>query len=92
MYLTQENKLIRQRSTLPAGFDLLTEGKLQEGDIRWNCIDDCWNLNDITVSPKHDIVIGDPICNFHGVCRQRKLIRETTIVENPLHKPQYINL
>lgn len=95
MYLVDEIKLMKQRLSLPKGYDIVTSGRVQEGDIRWNCLDDCWNLNDVTLSPKHDIIIGDPVTNFHGVCRHQELIRKTAVVkecENPLHKPQFISI
>lgn len=70
MYLPEESKLEKQMETLPEGFELVTSGKIQEGDLRWNCYEDCWNTADITHSPKHDIILGDSIGNFHGVCRK----------------------
>jgi len=48
---------------------LITSGRILPGDIRWNVYDDCWNETDVTQSPKHDIIIGDPVSNFGGVCR-----------------------
>jgi len=56
---------------LPEGYEIITEGKLMPGDIRWNRWTDEWNLDDITTSPKHDCVIGDPISSFAGVCRRK---------------------
>ena len=56
---------------LPAGYEIITEGILIPGDIRWNRWSDEWNLTDITSSPKHDCVIGDKIQSFPGVCRKR---------------------
>ena len=61
---------------LPAGYEILTEGKLIPGDIRWNRWADEWNLEDPTESPKHDCVIGDQISSFAGVCRKRKRIKQ----------------
>lgn len=95
MYLVDEIKLKKQRSSLPQGYDIVQSGRIQEGDIRWNCLDDCWNLKDVTLSPKHDIILGDPVSNFHGVCRHRDLFHGTPaekISENPLHKPQFISI
>jgi hypothetical protein len=56
---------------LPEGYEIITEGILIPGDIRWNRWADEWNTTDITASPKHDCVIGDPIKSFAGVCRKR---------------------
>jgi|GEM_PF-3933326 len=95
MYLTDHKKVEKQKATLPVGYGLVTSGAIQEGDIRWNCLDDCWNLKDVTHSPKHDIIIGDPVKNFHGVCRHLELILEAPVKvdnENPLYKPQFITL
>lgn len=70
MYLPDTEIKERQIKTLPAGYHLVTEGKLQAGDIRWNTWYEEWNLKDPTTSPKHDIVIGDPVKSFKGVCRK----------------------
>ncbi len=70
MYLPEQSKLEKQIQTLPEGYELVTSGQIQEGDLRWNCIEDCWNTSDITHSSKHDIILGDAISNFHGVCRK----------------------
>jgi hypothetical protein len=70
MFLNQTQKLKLQQETLPEGFILITSGRILPGDIRWNVYDDCWNVTDVTRSPKHDIIIGDQVSNFGGVCRQ----------------------
>jgi len=57
--------------TLPEGYEIILQGILIPGDIRWNRWADEWNLTDITSSPKHDCVIGDKIQSFPGVCRKR---------------------
>ena len=62
-------------ANLPEGYEILTEGILIPGDIRWNRWHDEWNLEDITASPKHDCVIGDPVSSFAGVCRKRKSLK-----------------
>lgn len=59
-----------QRLFLPEGYEIITEGVLQPGDIRWNLWLEEWNTKDVTQSPKHDIVIGDQIKSFPGVCRK----------------------
>jgi len=56
---------------LPEGYEIITEGILIPGDIRWNRWADEWNTEDVTASPKHDCVIGDKIQSFPGVCRKR---------------------
>ena len=60
---------------LPEGYEIITEGILIPGDIRWNRRSDEWNLDDPTDSPKHDCVIGDAINSFAGVCRKRKSLK-----------------
>lgn len=70
MVLNEDEKLEYQEHTLPAGYQLVTEGKIQEGDIRWNVWFDCWAITDPTQMPKHKLIVGDPINNFHGVCRK----------------------
>ncbi len=57
---------------LPEGYEIITEGKLMPGDLRWDCWHDKWNLEDPTTSPKHDCVIGDSIISFTGVCRKKE--------------------
>jgi len=61
--------------SLPEGYEIIIEGILIPGDIRWNRWHDEWNLDDPTDSPKHDCVIGDPIRSFAGVCRKRKALK-----------------
>jgi hypothetical protein len=61
--------------SLPEGYEIITEGILIPGDIRWNRWSDEWNMDDPTDSPKHDCVIGDPINSFAGVCRKRKFLK-----------------
>jgi hypothetical protein len=58
-----------QIKMLPAGYERITDGKLRPGDLRWNCWHDEWNQLDVTTSPKHDCVIGDPVSSFPGVAR-----------------------
>jgi hypothetical protein len=72
MFLTYETKIEKQFSTLPEGYELITAGKLEPGDIRWNNYEDCWNLDGITDAEKHKIVIGDDIKGFAGVCRRKE--------------------
>lgn len=69
MYLYGTELEIIQKATLPPGYFLVTAGELQSGDLRWDIMNDCWNLVP-TVSPRHDLIIGDPVSNFHGVCRK----------------------
>lgn len=70
MYKPEHKTIELQVKTMPAGYCMVTEGKLQPGDIRWNTWNEEWNLTDPTTSPKHDIVIGDSIQGFKGVCRK----------------------
>ena len=69
MYLYDIQMREQQKATLPPGYELITTGNLQPGDLRWNVLDDCWNLVP-TTSPRHDLILGDPVLNFHGVCRK----------------------
>lgn len=59
-----------QQKTLPKGYSMVTEGNIQEGDIRWDFLLNEWNMKDITTSPKHNIIIGDNVKDFNGVCRK----------------------
>lgn len=70
MYFTEPGLSMWQQKNLPEGFHLVTDGVLQIGDIRWNYLQHEWNLSDPTTSPKHDIIIGDSIKSFKGVCRK----------------------
>lgn len=64
-----------QLANLPEGYEIITEGILIPGDIRWNRWTDEWNLADPSESPKHDCVIGDQVKSFAGVCRKRKSLK-----------------
>ena len=69
MFTPEANKL--KEETLPEGYEIITEGILIPGDVRWNRWHDQWNLDDVTQSPKHDCIIGDPVYTFAGVCRKK---------------------
>lgn len=70
MYLPETEKIEWQMATLPKGYELVKEGPVLAGDIRWNQITDSWNLQDPTTSPRHDLIIGDPVKECSGICRQ----------------------
>jgi len=92
MFLKIEDRISRQKETLPEGYELITSGQIIEGDLRWNVYDDCWNLSDITRSPKHDIILNDSVSNFGGVCRKIG-IGPTNSKSNVIDStPQYITL
>jgi len=92
MFLNTEEKLLLQVETLPEGCELITAGRIIEGDYRWNVYEDCWNLTDITTSPKHDIIINDPVSNFGGVCRKLGIGTVFGQSEKITQAPQFINL
>jgi len=92
MFLKTEDRIIRQIETLPEGYELITSGKIIEGDLRWNVYDDCWNLTDITGSPKHDIILNDSVSNFGGVCRKIGIGPVNTKSKLIAHSPQFITI
>lgn len=71
MFLNDNEKAKQQLHSLPFGYEIVEHGRIQPGDIRWNPYNDSWNLSDPVQDPKHKLVIGDPVTNFHGVCRKK---------------------
>ena len=70
MHIAEYEKKELQMATLPSGFHLVELGPILEGDIRWNCWNDCWNISDPVQSPRHDVIIGNPVTITHGICRK----------------------
>jgi len=64
-----EHTQYMQMATMPAGYEMVTTGRIQPGDIRWNTWEDCWNVDDPVSAEKHKLIINDQVSNFHGVCR-----------------------
>ena len=70
MFLNDYDKKKKQENTLPQGYQVVNSGNVYPGDLRWNPYTDEWNNEPIT-SPKHDIIIGSSVTNFHGICRKQ---------------------
>lgn len=64
-----------QVDTLPEGYSIITSGKIQPGDIRWNPWTDSWMLDSPLTEERHGIVMGAPVTGFHGICRKTELIK-----------------
>lgn len=59
-----------QVATLPEGYSIITQGKVQPGDIRWSAWEDAWMLDSPLTEERHKIVMGAPVTGFHGICRK----------------------
>ncbi|HNX87733.1 MAG TPA: hypothetical protein PKH58_01515 [Paludibacteraceae bacterium] len=87
-----------QMATLPAGYEIVTTGNIQPGDIRWNAWEDCWNIDNPVSAEKHKLIINDPVSNFHGVCRKSFQVTDSQLPENrvkenePDVRTEYVNL
>ena len=71
MYITGTEKEDLQLSSLPEGHEIVTEGEVKPGDIRWNIWNDCWNTEAPIDEKKHSVIIGDPVKSFPGICRKK---------------------